>query len=49
MLVIPFSSRSNPVKALIAIGTSVTDSSVLLAVVITSSIASTDSDDESCA
>ena len=45
----PFSSKSEPEKALIAIGTSLTDSSVLLAVVITSSIESADSSDDSCA
>ena len=45
----PFSSKSFPEKALIAIGTSLTDSSILLAVVMTSSIESIDSSDESCA
>jgi len=47
MLLIPLSSRSFPEKALIAIGTSDTDSVLLLAVVTTSSILLTDSSDES--
>ena len=49
MLLIPFSSRSFPEKALIAIGTSDTDSVLLLAVVTTSSMLSADSSDESWA
>ena len=47
ILSIPLSSRTAPEKALIEIGTSVTDSSLLLAVVITSSISLTEAEDES--